>query len=98
MNFFCLLDCLGCLQSLHSDVADVMMANYLWLSAGGKLQVLDKGAYHHRVDPSSFYLRTATASRARVMELFDRFAAGQRWDEAYARECLRCQGAVGAEP
>lgn len=75
------LERIGPLRSLHSDVADVMVANYLWLSAGGALQVLERGAYHHRIDTSSFYLRTADASRSRVMTIFELFEKSMRWDE-----------------
>lgn len=77
------LERLGCLRSLHSDVADVMMANYLWLSMGGSLQILKQGTYHHRIDASSFYLRTADESRSRVMGLFMRFEEGMRWDDEW---------------
>lgn len=80
---------IGPLRALHSDVADAMLANYLWLSEGGSLQVLHAGSYHHRIDNSSFWLRTAAESRERVMELFCRFEQGVRWDDAYAAKCLR---------
>lgn len=83
------LERIGRLRSLRSDVADVMMTNYLWLSEGGILQVLDKGAYHHRIDGSSFWMRTADESRQRVMELFSRLSAGLKWDENFAANCLR---------
>lgn len=68
------------LRDLKSDVADVFLANYLFLSGGGALDVLDDGSYHHRVDASSFWMRTAEASRSRVVELFDRLENGLRWD------------------
>lgn len=80
---------IGPLRALRSDVADVMLANYLWLSEGGFLQVLESGSYHHRIDGSSFWMRTAGESRERVMELFSRFAANSRWDEPFAEKCLR---------
>lgn len=73
----------GPLRDLRRDVVDVLVANYLWLSKGGKLQILPSGAYHHRIDASSFWLRTAEASRDRLMKTFERIEAGQPWDEAF---------------
>ena len=75
---------LDCLRMVHSGAADVMMANYLWLSEGGVLQVLRRGAYHHRVDASSFWNRTATESRERLMDLFSRLAQGLKWDDQFS--------------
>lgn len=67
------------LVGMGSDVADVMVANYKWLSDGGHLQVLDRGAYHHRIDASSFWMRTADESRDRVMTIFNLFEQGIPW-------------------
>lgn len=67
------------LVGMGSDVADVMVANYKWLSDGGYLQVLDRGAYHHRIDASSFWMRTADESRDRVMTIFNLFEQGIPW-------------------
>ena len=75
---------ISALRTLQSDVADVMLANYLWLSSGGVLKVLKNGVYHHRIDPSSFYLQTEEESRKRIMDLFSRFSCGQRWDSECA--------------
>ncbi len=69
------------LVGMGSDVADVMVANYKWLSDGGYLQVLERGVYHHRVDESSFWMRTAEESRRRVLHVFDLFEQGVRWQE-----------------
>lgn len=80
---------IGCLRDLKSDVADVMMANYLWLSGRGTLSVLPKGAYHHRIDPSSFWMNTADESRQRVVELFARFEQDLRWDDDFAVQVLK---------
>lgn len=77
---------LGRLKTVRSDAADVIMANYLWLSTGGNLQVLERGCYHHRVEDSSFWLRTAEVSRGRMMELYERLAQGQRWDDQFAAQ------------
>jgi len=76
------------LRHLASDVADVMVANYLWLSGGGCLEVLHRGAYHHRVDESSFWMRTAEESRRRVLHLFDLFEQGVRWQEGGSARIL----------
>lgn len=67
------------LGDLESDVADVMVANYKWLSDGGLLSVLARGAYHHRIDASSFWMQTADESRARVMTIFSLFEQGITW-------------------
>lgn len=66
-----------------SDVADVMVVNYHWLSQGGCLRVLPGTSYFHRVDASSFWCRTEEESRRRVACIFSRFEAGNRWDEEF---------------
>lgn len=82
------LKSLGCLRDLRSDVADVFVANYLWLSQGGRLEVLTRGAYHHRIDASSFWMRTAEESRQRVIVLFSRLEDGQKWDSKFEAELI----------
>lgn len=76
------------LRDLKSDVADVMVANYLWLSQGGMLEVLKSGAYHHRIDASSFWMRTADESRDRVIKIFALLQKNLRWQEGGNREIL----------
>jgi glycosyltransferase involved in cell wall biosynthesis len=77
------------LRSLKTDVAaDVFLANYLWMSEGGSLEVLSSGTYHHRIDTSSFWMRTAEESRHRVIELFSRLEAGERWNSDFASQIL----------
>ena len=73
------------LGTIASDVADVMVVNYHWLSQGGTLQILPGTSYFHRVDASSFWCRTEEESRRRVSEIFARFEAGNRWDEEFHR-------------
>lgn len=73
------------LRPLARDVADVMVANYLWLSRGGRLKVLPGAVYYHRIDASSFWMRTKEESRRRVMYLFDRFENNQPWDDEVLR-------------
>lgn len=78
------LDRASLLKGLRSDVADVMVTNYKWLSEGGIIEILERGTYHHRVDASSFWMRTADESRSRVMFLFQQFEDGRRfgqWEE-----------------
>jgi len=69
---------------IPSDVVDVMVVNYLWLSSGGRLQMLPHGKYNHRVDQSSFYKRTEGSSKKRLQELFKRFESGK----PFAEDCL----------
>jgi len=76
------LDQLSILENLQNDVADVMVANYLWLSRGNSLEVLGGAFYMHRIDASSFWMRTQVESRKRVMELFGRFERNERWDDS----------------
>lgn len=83
------LKTLGCLRELRSDVADVFVANYLWLSQGGRLEVLSHGIYHHRIDASSFWIRTAKESRQRVLTLFSRLENGIKWDGCFEKELLK---------
>jgi glycosyltransferase involved in cell wall biosynthesis len=73
------------LGTIASDVADVMVVNYHWLSQGGCLQILPGTSYFHRVDASSFWCRTEEESRRRVSEIFARFEARNRWDEEFHR-------------
>jgi glycosyltransferase involved in cell wall biosynthesis len=68
---------------LPSDVVDVLVVNYLWLSKGGKLQVILGTKYMHRVDPSSFWSRTAEASKKRLLEIYDRMERSVPWDEDF---------------
>lgn len=63
---------------IETGAADVMTANYLLLSAGCKLQVLSSGAYHHRIEGSSFWHSTLEHSRPRAMEIFSKFEKGER--------------------
>lgn len=58
------------LGPIASDVADVMVVNYNWLSGGGSLQILQEVSYFHRVDASSFWNQTAEESKQRVMEVY----------------------------
>lgn len=65
-----------------------MVANYLWLSGEGRLEVLQHGAYHHRIDGSSFWMRTAEESRRRVLHLFALFEEGVRWQTGGSERIL----------
>jgi len=65
---------------LPSDVVDVLVVNYLWLSKGGKLEVIPGTKYMHRVDPSSFWSQTAEASKKRLVEIYTRIEKGMPWD------------------
>jgi glycosyltransferase involved in cell wall biosynthesis len=71
---------------LPSDVVDVLVVNYLWMSSGGKLQVIPKTKYMHRVDASSFWSRTAEASKKRLLEIYARIEEGVLWDEAFLQK------------
>ena len=72
------LEAVGSMGRIASDVADVMVVNYHWLSCGGYLEVLPEGSYFHRVDASSFWNRTADESKRRVMEVYSQLEAGRR--------------------
>jgi len=67
-----------------SDVADVMLVNYHWLSQGGVLEVLPATSYYHRVHKGSFWNLTQDESRKRVVELFARFERGLKWDDEFS--------------
>ena len=75
--------CVSNIGSIKSDVADVMLVNYRWLSEGNKIAVLPRAAYMHRVEDGSFWKRTENESRERVMELFGRLSDGIRWDDKF---------------
>jgi hypothetical protein len=78
------IDAASTIGKIPSDVVDVMVVNYLWLSLGGRLQMLSQGKYNHRVDGSSFYMRTEGPSKKRLHELFKRFESGMMFD----KDCL----------
>lgn len=67
-----------------SDVADVMLVNYHWLSQGGLLAVLPSTSYYHRVHKGSFWNLTQDESRKRVADLFSRFERRLKWDDEFA--------------
>jgi len=71
---------------LPSDVVDVLVVNYLWLSSGGKLQVIPKTKYMHRVDASSFWSRTAEASKKRLVEIYARIEEDILWDQEFLQK------------
>ena len=70
--------------AVDSDVADVMLVNYHWLSQGGFLEVLPATSYYHRVHKGSFWNLTQDESRKRVVELFSRFERQLKWDDEFA--------------
>jgi glycosyltransferase involved in cell wall biosynthesis len=71
---------------LPSDVVDVLVVNYLWLSKGGKLGVIPGTKYMHRVDPSSFWSQTAEASKKRLLEIYARMEGAVPWDEDFLQK------------
>jgi hypothetical protein len=71
---------------LPSDVVDVLVVNYLWLSSGGKLQVIPRTKYMHRVDASSFWSRTAELSKKRLVEIYARIEKRTLWDEKFLKK------------
>ena len=75
----------GGIGPIRSDVADVMVVNYHWLSKGGRLAILPGTSYFHRVDATSFWCRTEAESRRRVADIFARFEKHQKWDDDFAR-------------
>ena len=77
---------LGALRDIGNDVADVILANYYWLSKGGALKVMNHAHYFHRIDSSSFWIRTSKESRERVMTLFHRLENNLPWDDSFARD------------
>ena len=75
--------------AIASDVADVMVVNYHWLSQGGCLQILPDTPYFHRVDATSFWCKTEEASRRRVGEIFSRLERAAAWDVEFYRSLTR---------
>ncbi|HRJ72964.1 MAG TPA: glycosyltransferase family A protein [Terrimicrobiaceae bacterium] len=86
LNRAAYLENLGRLAALRHDVADVMVANYLWLSNGLRLEVLRNAHYFHRIDASSFWMRTQEESRKRVFRIFERFEKDERWEDSLLQE------------
>jgi hypothetical protein len=74
-------EAVGGMGMITSDVADVMVVNYQWLSKGGSLEVLPGVPYFHRVDASSFWNRTAEESKKRVTEIYSFLEAERRMEE-----------------
>jgi glycosyltransferase involved in cell wall biosynthesis len=75
------LEAVGSMGRIASDVADVMVVNYRWLSKGGSVEVLPGVSYFHRVDASSFWNRTAEESKKRVTEIYSFLEAERRMEE-----------------
>jgi len=71
---------------LPSDVVDVLVVNYLWLSKGGKLEVIPGAKYMHRVNSSSFWSQTAEASKKRLLEIYARLEGAVPWDEDFLQK------------
>ncbi len=76
------------LEAIQNDVADVMLANYRWLSQGGYLKVMGKASYIHRIDDSSFWMRTPQQSKERVMALFERLKKNLPWDDDFKNNLM----------
>lgn len=74
------MDSVNSMGRIASDVADVMVVNYNWISSGGRLEILPCSSYFHRVDDSSFWNRTAEESKRRVMEVYGFLAAGRKME------------------
>lgn len=74
------MDSVNGIGQIASDVADVMVVNYNWMSNGGGVLVLPGISYFHRVDASSFWNRTAEESKRRVMEVYGLLAANRRME------------------
>ena len=70
----------GGIGPVASDVADVMVVNYRWLSEGGGVEIISGVSYFHRVDDSSFWNRTAEESKRRVTEIYSLLEAGRRME------------------
>jgi glycosyltransferase involved in cell wall biosynthesis len=79
------LNQLSSLKQIENDVADVILANYSWLSQGGFLTVLQGARYLHRIDDSSFWLRTSEESKKRLMTIFDRLKKNLPWNDAFEK-------------
>lgn len=94
------VDSVLAIGDIASDVADVMVVNYHWLSHGGHLEVLPATSYYHRVHGGSFWNLTQDESRQRVLDLFSRFESSQKWNEGFASSLRRpsCQENSGRPP
>jgi glycosyltransferase involved in cell wall biosynthesis len=71
-------DSVKSIGQIASDVADVMVVNYNWMSGGGGIVVLPGVSYFHRVDASSFWNRTAEPSKRRVLEIYSFLDSGKK--------------------
>ena len=80
------LSCVSTMGSISSDVADVMLVNYCWLSTGNSLSVLPNTSYMHRIDKNSFWGRTEGESRKRVMELLERLEDRLPWNGEFTTQ------------
>jgi glycosyltransferase involved in cell wall biosynthesis len=80
------LEVISLIGHLPSDVVDVLVVNYLWLSKGGKLEVIPGTKYMHRVDASSFWSQTAEASKKRLLEIYARMEGAVPWDEDFLQK------------
>lgn len=67
------------LKQIEYGAADVMLVNYVWLSQGGSMQILNQASYLHRLHETSFWKRTAHDSRKYVRVIFDRLEKELSW-------------------
>lgn len=74
------------LSNIKAEAADVMVVNYKSLSSGISLMTLPGTAYYHRIDPSSFWLRTKNKSRERILDIFQRLEQGIPWDSTFVEK------------
>jgi glycosyltransferase involved in cell wall biosynthesis len=74
----------------QNDEADVITLNYAHVSKGGKLKLIEKSRYFHRVHNRSRWLLNADASKKRLNLIYSRLAEGRPFDNKF-REILSCQ-------
>jgi len=82
------LKVISTIGKIPSDVVDVLVVNYLWLSQGGKLDVIPGAKYMHRVDELSFWSQTAEASKKRLLAIYERIESAVPWDEDFLRRLI----------
>lgn len=79
-------------------LADVIFANYIWLSHGNKLEVLHNAPYFHRVHPGSIWLNTADESSKNAALIAGLLVKGIKADKENLSELLDVLRDAWVEP
>jgi glycosyltransferase involved in cell wall biosynthesis len=79
-------------------LADVIFANYIWLSQGNKLEVLHNAPYFHRVHPGSIWVNTKNENIKHAELVGDLLINGIKADKDYLSKIFEVLPNAWVEP